>query len=111
MATAPSEPIPISTSNPNVNVDASGNITPAETPINNSGVVKFNVTFPPNQNCMRDHHERYFPERNPDHLIRDYEFQRRRSGNDQDRIVGDSPGARFRALLRIDSHVRGNLHG
>jgi len=49
MATAPSEPIPISTSNPNVNVDASGNITPAETPINNSGVVKFNVTFPPNQ--------------------------------------------------------------
>jgi hypothetical protein len=49
MATAPSEPIPISTSNPNVNIDASGNITPAETQINNGGVVKFNVTFPKDQ--------------------------------------------------------------
>ena len=49
MATAPSEPIPITSSNPNVNVDAGGNISPAETPINNGGVVKFNVTFPPNQ--------------------------------------------------------------
>lgn len=49
MATAPSEPIPISTSNPNVNVDTSGNISPAETPINNGGVVRFNVSFPPNQ--------------------------------------------------------------
>jgi hypothetical protein len=49
MATAPSEPIPISTSNPNVNIDASGNISPTETSINNGGVVKFNVTFPSNQ--------------------------------------------------------------